>query len=249
MLRCTIFLLTFLLGAGAWVTDAPANIQPDLGAQDFVEVPSLEEEKPEEIAGLAAAQLDRGEAAAALATIAQGLVRYPDDPKLLERQADIYASQPVWRSRAAELYRRLLTQRPDDLTLKNKLAATLLDLRQVDQAETLFQEILTIAPDNPDAHLGLGRLYQSWAFYTLAAHHFDLVLRKLPENQAAQEGLSQVRGLITPQVQALTGYYEDAEGFQRTFLYSSYRFYVHPRLRLYGGYGYLTYDSGAAFFP
>lgn len=240
MLRSIIFLLVFLLGAVAWATDAPANIQSDLGAQDFVEVPTPEAEAPEEIAGLAAEHLDRGEAAAALATIAQGLARYPGNPNLLEKQADIYASQPVLRYRAPELYRHLLTQQPDDLALKNKLAATLLALRQVDQAEELFQEILAAAPDNPNAHLGLGRLYQSWAFYTLAARHYDLALSKMPENQAAREGLSQVQGLITPQVQALAGYFEDAEGFQRTFLYSSYRFYLHPRLRLYGGYGYLT---------
>jgi tetratricopeptide (TPR) repeat protein len=249
MLRLTISLLALLLGADAWVTEALANIQPDLGSQDFAEVQSLAAEKAEEIAGLAADQMARGETAAALATIAQGLARFPDDPGLLERQADIYASLPVWRYRAPGLYRTLLTRQPDNLAVKNKLADTLLALRQVDQAEALFQEILAAAPDNPEAHLGLGRLYQSYIFYTLAAHHYELALKKMPENQAAREGLNQVRGLITPQLQALAGYFEDAEGFQRTFLYSSYRLYLHPRLRLYGGYGYLTYDSGAAFFP
>ncbi len=65
----------------------------------------------------------------------------------------------------------------------------------------------------------------------------------MPDNQKAREGLKQAQGLTTPQVQALAGYFEDADGFRRSFLYSSYRLYLHPRLRLYGGYGYLTYTS------
>ena len=121
--------------------------------------PALEAEEPEAILGLAAAQMDRGEAAVALATIAQGLAQYPDDPRLLERQADIYATQPVLWPRAADLYRRLLVQRPGDLTLKNKLANIFLALRQIDQAEKLFQEVLAADPDNAEAHLGLGRFY------------------------------------------------------------------------------------------
>lgn len=249
LLRIAVLLLAVILGMNWPGSSARAQVELDLGAQDFVEVPSPEAAEAEHIAGLAQVQMDQGEAAAALATIAQGLVRYPDNLGLLERQADIWASQPGLRHRAPELYRRLLTQQPDNLTVKTKLATVLLALRQFDQAEPLFQEILGADPDNPEAHLGLGRLYQHFVFYTLAASHFEAALRKMPKNQAAREGLSQVRGLITPQVQALAGYFEDAEGFQRTFLYSSYRFYLHPRLRLYGGYGYLTYDSGAAFFP
>ena len=100
-----------------------------------------------------------------------------------------------------------------------------------------------------EAQLLLGRLYLRWAFYTLAQQHFDRALAGMPDNQEAQEGLKQARSLTTPQLQALAGYFEDAKGFRRSFLYSSYRLYLHPRLRLYGGYGYLTYTSGGAFFP
>jgi hypothetical protein len=71
----------------------------------------------------------------------------------------------------------------------------------------------------------------------------------MPVDREAREGLKQAQGLTTLQLQTLAGYLEDAEGFQRTFLYSSYRQYLHPRLRLYGGYGYLNYGSSAAFFP
>jgi len=46
-------------------------------------------------------------------------------------------------------------------------------LRRIDQAERLFLEVLAADPDNPDAPLGLGRIYLKSAFYTLARVHFD----------------------------------------------------------------------------
>jgi tetratricopeptide (TPR) repeat protein len=224
---------------------ALAQIEMDLGPPD---VPTLEAEEPEAILGLAARQMDRGEAAMALATIAQGLARHPGDSRLLERQADIYAALPFMQLRAANLYRRLLIQRPDDLALKNKLANVCLALRQMDQAERLFKEILAADPDNSEAHLGQASLYLQSAFFTLAAQHFDLALKKMPENQAALAGLEQARSLITPQIHTLTSFFEDSEGFRRYSAWSGFRAYLNPRLRLYSGYGYLTYNSGPGPF-
>ena len=174
---------------------------------------------------------------------------HPGDPKLLERQADIYATLPFLQSQAAEIYKRLLAQRPNDLALKNKLANIFLALRRIDQAEKLFKEVLAAEPDNAEAHLGAGCIYPKSAFYTLAQYHFDQALARMPDNQEAREGLKEAQGLTTPQLQALAGYFEDSEGFRRSDLYSSYRLYLYPRLRLYGGYGYLSYSSGPALFP
>jgi magnesium-transporting ATPase (P-type) len=100
-------------------------------------------------------------------------------------------------------------------------------------------ETLAAEPENAEAHVGLGRIYLRSAFYTLAQQHFDQALARMPDNQEVQKGLWQAQSLTTPQLQALAGYFEDSEGFRRTFLYSSYRLYLHPRLRLYGGYGFL----------
>jgi tetratricopeptide (TPR) repeat protein len=239
--------LIFSLLWACWLgSSALAQIEIDLGPS---EMPALEAEEPEAVLGLAAQQMDRGDAAVALATIAQGLAKYPDDPRLLERRADIYATQQFLWDQAVYLYVRLLAQRPNDLTLKNKLANISLALRQLDQAEKLYHEVLAAAPDNAEAHFGLGRLYLRSGFYTLAQQHFDQALARMPDNQEAREGLMQARGLTTPQLQALAGHFEDSEGFRRNFLYSSYRLYLDPRLRLYGGYGYLSYSSGPALFP
>lgn len=171
--------LIFPLLWACWSVSATlSQIEIDLGPS---EMPALEAEEPEGVLGLAAQQMDRGDAAVALATIAQGLAQYPNDPRLLERQADIYATQPFLLPQAAFLYERLLVQRPNDLALKNKLADIFLASRQIDQAEKLFHEVLAAAPDNAEAHLGLGRLYLRSGFYTLAQYHFDLALIGMPD--------------------------------------------------------------------
>jgi Tfp pilus assembly protein PilF len=188
-------LIFYLLWACWSLSSALAQIEIDLGPQ---EVPTLEAEKPESLLSLAAQEMDRGEATVALATIAQGLAQYPDDSRLLERQADIYATQPVMWPRAADLYYRLLSQRPGDLALKNKLANLNLALHRMTQAERLFQEVLAAAPDNPEAHLGLARLYLKSAFFTLAREHFAQAYARLPENREARAGLEQTRSLISP---------------------------------------------------
>jgi tetratricopeptide (TPR) repeat protein len=238
--------LIFALLWTLWsVNSTLAQIEIDLGPQ---EVPTLEAEEPEAILDLATQQMDQREATAALATIAQGLARHPDDPRLLERQADIYATQPVMWPRAADLYGHLLIQRPGDLALKNKLANLYLALRQIAQAERLFQEVLAADPDNPEAHLGLARLYLKSAFFTLAQEHFAQAHARLPGNREALRGLEQTKGLVSPQIHTLTNFFEDSEGFRRFSLWSGFRAYVNQRIRLYGGYGYLTYNSGPGPF-
>jgi tetratricopeptide (TPR) repeat protein len=228
------------------VGGALAQIEINLGPS---EVPALESAEPEAILGVAARHIDRGEVASALATIAQGLAQHPGNPRLLERQADIYATLPFLRPQAAEIYERLLAQHPTDPSLKNKLANLYLARRRLDRAEKLYNAVLAAQPDNAEAQLGLGRLYLKSGFYTLAQYHFERALSGLPDSQVAQEGLKEAQGLTTPQLQALAGHFEDNAGFRRNFLYSSYRLYLHPRLRLYGGYGYLTFNSGPILFP
>jgi tetratricopeptide (TPR) repeat protein len=234
--------LGFLLWACVSAGSALAQVEIDVGPQN---VPALEAEEPEALLDLAAQQMDRGEAAKALAAIAQGLVRHPGDPRLYERQADIYATLPSFRLEAAKIYKRLSAQNPGDLAVKNKLATTLLALRRFSQAEKLFHQVLAADPDNPEANLGLARLYLKSAFYTLARYHFDQALARWPDNREAREGLKQAGGLTTPQLPALAGFFEDSEGFRRSFSYSSYRLYLNPRLLLNGGYGYLNYSSGS----
>lgn len=84
----------------------------------------------------------------------------------------------------------------------------------------MFQEVLAAAPDNPEAHLGLARLYLKSAFFTLAREHFAQAHARLPENREALIGLEQTSGLVTPQIHTLTNFFEDSEGFRRFSLWT-----------------------------
>jgi hypothetical protein len=101
--KVALLFLGFLLWACGSASSALAQIEIDVAPP---EVDTLEAEEPGAILGLAAQQMDRGEAAKTLATIAQGLAQHPGDPKLLEKRGDIYATQPFFRLEAAEIYQR-----------------------------------------------------------------------------------------------------------------------------------------------
>jgi tetratricopeptide (TPR) repeat protein len=220
-------------------TCALASVEPDVGAPDII-APSQVDSYLE----AASQEMAQGEAAAALAAVAEGLVRHPDDPRLLARRADLLATQPALREQAVALYQRLLAARPDDPTLKVKLANTWLALRQPFLAESLFQEVLAQDPANGQANLGLGRIYLAVSFYPMAARHFARAWASLPDNLSAQEGYRQARSLITPQIQTMANVFEDAEGYRRASLWNGFWQYLHPKVRLGWGYGYINYHSG-----
>lgn len=237
------WLFPLLLLLSVWATTVLASIEPDVGAPESMAVTQAES-----YLETAEQEMAQGEAAAALATVAEGLVRHPDDARLLERRADILATQPALREQAVKLYQRLLAARPDDPTLKVKLANTWLALRQPFLAESLFREVLARDPANGQANLGLGRIYLAVAFYPMAARHFARARASLPENQKALEGWRQSSSLITPQIQTMANAFEDAEGYRRASLWSGFWQYLTPRVRLGCGYGYIKYHSGFAPF-
>ncbi len=243
LINMTAWLVFSVLLLSWWPVGAGASVEPDVGVPNII-VPSQVESYLE----TAGREMTQVEAAAALATVAEGLVLHPDDPRLLERQADILASQPDLRERAVDLYGQLLTAAPGDLALKAKLANTWLALRQPFKAEALFQEILALDPYNYQANLGLGRIYLATVFYTMAARHFDRARASRPESREAQEGWRQASSLITPQLQTMANVFEDAEGFRRVSLWNGFWHNLHPRVRLGSGYAYLNYHSGFAPF-
>lgn len=232
-LMCAFLLLHWRPGG------AGASVEPDVGAPDIMVSTQVET-----FLEAAEQEMSEGEAAAALAALAEGLVRHPDDPTLLTRRADILATQPVFREEALKLYQRLLQAQPNDLDLKVKLAKTWLTLRQPFKAEALFQEVLASEPTNFEANLGLGRIYLATVFYTMSARHFAQARASRPESREAREGWRQANSLITPQIQTMANVFEDAEGFRRASFWNGFWQYLHPRVRLGSGYGYLNYHSG-----
>ncbi len=241
--RLTFGLLVALLVLSWGPHPVGASVEPDVGVPDIMVTPDVE-------VFLAAAdqKMSEKDAAAALAAVAEGLIRHPGDPTLLTRRADILATQPAFRTEALELYQRLLAAHPDDLSLKVKLAKVWLALRQPFKAETLFLEVVALDPGNFEANLGLGRIYLATVFYTMAARHFAVARASRPESREALEGWWQASSLITTQFQTMANTFEDAEGFRRSSLWSGFWQYLTLRLRLGSGYGYLDYHSGFAPF-
>jgi tetratricopeptide (TPR) repeat protein len=239
LLKLAVGLFVSIILVGLGLRSVGASVEPDVGVPNIMVAPEVD-------LFLAAAdkEMSEGDAAAALAAVAEGLVRHPDDPALLTRRADILATQPAFRTEARDLYQRLLTAHPDDLGLKVKLAKVWLALRQPFKAETLFQEVVARDPGNFEANLGLGRLYLATVFYTMAARHFALARASRPESREALEGWRQASSLITLQFQTMANAFEDAEGFRRSSLWNGFWQYLHPRLRVGSGYGYLNYHSG-----
>ena len=236
-LAVRLLILIFILHC--WPYPAAASVEPDVGPPDIMVAPQVDY-----FLDTAEKEMTEGDAAAALAAVAEGLVRYPADPSLLAQRADILATQPAFREEARKLYQRLLAAHPDDLDLKVKLAKTWLALRQPFKAEALFQEVLARDPTNFEANLGLGRIYLATVFYTMAARHFALARASRPESREALEGWWQASSLITPQIQAMANVFEDAEGFRRSSLWNGFWQYLSPRVRLGSGYGYINYHSG-----
>lgn len=243
LLKLAVGLFVSIMLVGLGLRSVGASVEPDVGVPDTIVAPEVD-------LFLAAAdqEMSEGDAAAALAAVSEGLLRHPDDPALLTRRADILATQPSFRTEARELYQRLLTAHPDDLGLKVKLAKVWLALRQPFKAETLFQEVVARDPGNFEANLGLGRLYLATVFYTMATRHFALARASRPESREALEGWRQASSLITLQFQTMANAFEDAEGFRRSSLWNGFWQYLHPRLRVGSGYGYLNYHSGFAPF-
>ena len=209
-LAVCLFLAVLWLSCG--LGPAGASVEPDVGVPAVMVSPQAEP-----FLEAAQREMSEGDAAAALAAVAEGLVRHPGDPRLLERRADILATQPAFRQEALELYQRLLAARPADLDLKVKLARIWLALRQPFKAEALFQEVLAAEPANFQANLGLGRIYLATVFYTMAARHFAQARAARPESREALEGWREASSLITTQIQTMGNVFEDAGGFSAQF--------------------------------
>ncbi len=218
--------------------------QPGRAAPVFAEVLRRDPGKQDAYLGLAWSRLGLGDVPGALRTAQQGLEKFPEDPQLLEVRADAAAARPeTWAAAQAD-YQHLKDQQPDNFQLRLKLGRLLEARGQTRGASRLFQEVLAAAPGHLEAHLALGRLCLQSEAYGLAARHFRQVLRADPDHRGAKRGLRQVEEALRPQVQTYGGYFEDADTFQRSHVYSSCRYYLTESLKATLGYGYLAYDMG-----
>ncbi len=91
---------------------------------------------------------------------------------------------------AAECYRRVLRQRPDDVDALNNLGASLADLGRLADAVVCYQEALRLRPDHAEAYYNLGNALRLAARHDEAIKAYVQALRLRPEMVEAHNNLA-----------------------------------------------------------
>jgi len=91
---------------------------------------------------------------------------------------------------AAECYRRVLRQRPDDVDALNNLGASLADLGRLADAVVCYQEALRLRPDHAEAYYNLGNALRLAARHDEAIKAYVQALRLRPEMAEAHNNLA-----------------------------------------------------------
>lgn len=216
--------------------------QPAAAAAQFEAVLQQDPAKQDAYLGLTLARSAQNNPAGAIDAAQDGLIRFPEDKGLLEVLAAVAARQPTTRELALATYERLTALEPDNPRWLREQANIYLAQGRVNQAERLYQRLAAAAPPDPEAALELARLQAEAEAFGLAAQSYLRALAAVPANQAAREGLRAMERLLQPQVQTTVGFLEDSDNFHRFVVYSGFRHYLTPTLRLAGGYGYLAYN-------
>ena len=203
--------------------------EPAAAAGEFQEVLEKDKQNYEALRGLAWAQLGQNDFSGAIASARLGLSYYPADAQFLELLADA-AARPETKKIAAKTYPEVLAQRPDDLPLLVKYGKFLMLNWQLDEAEHVFQKVLAADPGNIDARLGIAKINLLSRDYGSAWEGYDAVLASAPGNLEARQGLDAAAQFMLPQIQTFGGYLEDSETFRRSFVYSSFRYYLTDHL-------------------
>ena len=113
-----------------------------------------------------------------------------------------------YRALAADEYRKVAALRPQDASVRQILAALDLEEGRKEEALAEAQEAVHVAPDNPAAHVALGRVYFAEAEEEKAAAEYEKALKLNPKDGQAYLALGQMRFFERRYAQA-------AESFQQ----------------------------------
>ena len=114
----------------------------------------------------------RGNLASAYDVIAPWLAAMPDNPDLQAALGRMYASAGDDRN-ALTSFRVALQRRPDDLSLLQAAISAAAGSRQFSYAETLAQQALALAPNDPGVLATVGRMYRAEGKLSLAATYLQ----------------------------------------------------------------------------
>jgi tetratricopeptide (TPR) repeat protein len=87
---------------------------------------------------------------------------HPDDPEALKALAS-FLSNSGNLTEAITWYEKALALNPNDAVLRLAFADALKAGGKRPDAELQYQKTIEVQPNNPQAHFGLGELYQTWS--------------------------------------------------------------------------------------
>ncbi|RZF30094.1 tetratricopeptide repeat protein [Paraburkholderia sp. UYCP14C] len=114
----------------------------------------------------------RGDLASAYEVIAPWLAAMPDNPDLQAALGRMYASAGDDRN-ALTSFRVALQRRPDDLNLLQAAISAAAGAKQFSYAETLANQALALAPNDPGVLATVGRMYRAQGKLSLAATYLQ----------------------------------------------------------------------------
>jgi tetratricopeptide (TPR) repeat protein len=103
----------------------------------------------------------------------------PDDPKAYQALGLFYSSRGEKVKAVAE-FQSLLASKPKDAVVKANLIEVLLDLKRMDEARALNQEVLSRNPSDPQALLSNGRMLMANGKYQEAATALQAAIKSDP---------------------------------------------------------------------
>jgi len=105
-------------------------------------------------------------------SLAKWLIEYPDSIELRLLEAQITYNL-TGCSDAISILSTLANKHPEDVTVLNAYAETLIACQYLDEAEKVLQKSLAINPEQNDTYLSLGRLYRNKGNLDLAISMFS----------------------------------------------------------------------------
>ncbi|MFP4895350.1 cellulose synthase subunit BcsC-related outer membrane protein [Paraburkholderia sp. EG304] len=114
----------------------------------------------------------RGDLASAYEVIAPWLAAMPDNPDLQAALGRMYASAGDDRN-ALTSFRVALQRRPDDLSLLQAAISAAAGSKQFSYAETLANQALALAPNDPGVLATVGRMYRAQGNLSLASTYLQ----------------------------------------------------------------------------
>ncbi|MFT4068400.1 cellulose synthase subunit BcsC-related outer membrane protein [Paraburkholderia sp.] len=114
----------------------------------------------------------RGDLASAYDVIAPWLAAMPDNPDLQAALGRMYSSASDDRDALAS-YRVALQRRPDDLNLVQAAISAASGAKEFKYAESLAQQALKLAPDDPGVLATVGRMYRAEGKLSLASTYLQ----------------------------------------------------------------------------